>query len=55
MGFEPPVVSDALGRGAVIEERMVLSVEIELDGMRRRDLAVVGPDATEVIGPARDG
>jgi Xaa-Pro aminopeptidase len=55
MGFEPPVVSDALGRGAVIEGAMVLSVEIELDGMRRRDLAVVGPDATEVIGPARDG
>jgi Xaa-Pro dipeptidase len=55
MGFEPPVVSDALGRGVVIEEAMVLSVEIELDGVRRRDLAVVGPDATEVIGPARDG
>ncbi|HEY6698030.1 MAG TPA: aminopeptidase P family N-terminal domain-containing protein [Acidimicrobiales bacterium] len=49
MGFEPPVVSDSLGRGEVIEERMVLSVEIELDGMRRRDLAVVGPKATEVI------
>ncbi|MGH9229211.1 MAG: aminopeptidase P family N-terminal domain-containing protein [Acidimicrobiales bacterium] len=49
MGFEPPVMSDTLGGGAVIEERMVLSVEVELGGMRRRDLALVGPDATEVI------
>ena len=49
MGFEPPVVSETLGRGEVIEEHMVLSVEIELGGIRRRDLAVVGPEATEVI------
>lgn len=54
MGFEPPVVSDTLGRGEVIEEGMVLSVEIELGGMRRRDLAVVGPVATEAIQPAGD-
>ncbi len=49
MGFEPPVVTDTLGSGEVIEERMVLSVEIEVGGVRRRDLAVVGPEATEVL------
>ncbi len=49
MGFEPPLVSDTLGRSDVIEEHMVLSVEIELGGMRRRDLAVVGPETTEVL------
>ena len=49
MGFETPVLSATLGRGEVIEEHMVLSVELELDGMRRRDLAAVGPDATEVL------
>jgi Xaa-Pro dipeptidase len=55
MGFEPPVMSATLGRGQVIEEHMVLSVEIQLEQMRRRDLAVVGPDATEVIRPAGGG
>jgi Xaa-Pro dipeptidase len=49
MGFETPVLSSTLGRGEVIEEHMVLSVELELDGMRRRDLAAVGADATEVL------
>ena len=55
MGFEPPVMSATLGRGQVIEEHMVLSVEIELEQMRRRDVAIVGPDATEVIRPAGGG
>jgi Xaa-Pro dipeptidase len=49
MGFEGPVLSATLGRGEVIEEHMVLSVELELDGTRRRDLAAVGPTATEVL------
>jgi Xaa-Pro aminopeptidase len=49
MGFEIPVMTAALGRGQVIEEHMVLSVGIELDGVRRRDLAVVGAAATEVV------
>jgi hypothetical protein len=49
MGFEPPVVTDALGRAEVIEDRMVLSVEIEVGGVRHRDLAAVGPRATEVL------
>ena len=49
MGFETPVLSATLGRGEVIEEHMVLSVELELDGLRRRDLAAVGADATEVL------
>ncbi len=49
MGFEAPVLSATLGRAEAIEETMVLSVEIELDGLRRRDLAVVGADATEVL------
>jgi hypothetical protein len=49
MGFEGPVLSATVGWGEVIEEDMVLSVELELDGMRRRDLAAVGPNATEVL------
>ena len=49
MGFEAPVVTDALGRSEVIEEHMVLSVELELDGTRRRDLVAVGSDATEAL------
>jgi Xaa-Pro aminopeptidase len=49
MGFEIPVMTAALGRGQVIEEHMVLSVGVELDGVRRRDLAVVGDAATEVV------
>jgi Xaa-Pro dipeptidase len=49
MGFETPVLSATLGRGGAIEEHMVLSVELELDGLRRRDLAAVGADATDVL------
>jgi Xaa-Pro dipeptidase len=49
MGLETPVLSAALGRGEVIEEHMVLSVELELDGMRRRDLAAVGSRTTDVL------
>jgi Xaa-Pro aminopeptidase len=49
MGFETPVMTATLGRGEVIEDHMVLSVGIELDGLRRRDLAVVGAAATEVV------
>jgi Xaa-Pro dipeptidase len=49
MGFEPPVLTDTLGSAEVIEDRMMLSVEVEVGGLRRRDLAVVGPDATEVL------
>ena len=49
MGFETPVLSATRGRGEVIEEHMVLSIELELGGMRRRDVAAVGPDATGVV------
>jgi Xaa-Pro aminopeptidase len=49
MGFETPVLSATLGRGEVIEEHMVLSVRLELDGLRRRDLAAVGSDTTDVL------
>jgi Xaa-Pro aminopeptidase len=49
MGFEIPVMTAALGRGQVIEEHMVVSIGIELDGVRRRDLAFVGVAATEVL------
>jgi Xaa-Pro dipeptidase len=49
MGFETPVLSATLGRGEVIEEHMVLSVELKLDGMCRHDLAVVGSDTTDVL------
>jgi Xaa-Pro dipeptidase len=55
MGFEAPVLSATLGRGEVIEEQMVLSVELELDGMRRRDLAAVGADATELLSAPERG
>src|SRR5918995_3274796 len=34
MGFEAPLITDGLGQGAVIEEGMVLSVEVEVDGRR---------------------
>jgi Xaa-Pro dipeptidase len=49
MGFEPPVVTDSLGAGAELAEGMVLSVEVDVDGVRRRDLAHVRADATEVL------
>jgi Xaa-Pro dipeptidase len=49
MGFESPVLSATLGRGDVIEEHMVLSVELELEGLRRRDFLAVGADATDVL------
>jgi Xaa-Pro dipeptidase len=49
MGFEVPVMTDTLGHADVIEEGMVLSVELELGRRRRRDLAVVGPDASEAL------
>jgi Xaa-Pro aminopeptidase len=49
MGFQTPVMTATLGRGEVIEEHMVLSVGIELDGIRRRDLAVVGSRVTEAV------
>jgi Xaa-Pro dipeptidase len=49
MGFEPPVVTAELGDEVVLEADMVLSVELELNGWRRRDLLLVGPGATEVL------
>jgi Xaa-Pro aminopeptidase len=49
MGFETPVLSARLGWGEVIEEHMVLSVELELHGLRRRDLVAVGSDSTDVL------
>jgi Xaa-Pro aminopeptidase len=49
MGFEPPVVTDTLGRTAVIEEGMVLSVQVEVDGRSRRDLALVAAGATQAL------
>jgi Xaa-Pro dipeptidase len=51
MGFEPPVVTAELGGGVVIEEAMVLSVEVEVDGFTRRDLVIVAGDATETLTP----
>jgi Xaa-Pro dipeptidase len=44
MGFEAPVVTDALGGSAVLAGNMVLSVEAEVAGVRRRDLVLVGTD-----------
>ena len=49
MGFEPPVVTDTVGAAAGIEEGMALSVEVEIDGIGRRDLAVVGAASAEVL------
>jgi hypothetical protein len=43
------VITSSLGEAASLREGMVLSVEAELDGARRRDLVHVGPDATEVF------
>jgi Xaa-Pro dipeptidase len=49
MGFETPVLTETLGGADVIEEGMVVSVEIELEGRRRRDLVVVATGATEAL------
>lgn len=49
MGFEHPVVTQALGDGVVLAAGNVLSVEVDIDGLRRRDLVHVGPDTTEVL------
>jgi Xaa-Pro dipeptidase len=51
MGFERPVVTDALGRTAELSAGMVLSVEVVVDGAAWRDLVLVGPAAPEVLGP----
>jgi Xaa-Pro aminopeptidase len=38
MGFEPPVVTAALGAATILTEGMVLSVAVDVNGARRRDL-----------------
>jgi Xaa-Pro dipeptidase len=52
MGFEPPLVTGTLGGNAVIEQGMALSVEVEVEGVRRRDLVLVAADATERLTPS---
>jgi Xaa-Pro aminopeptidase len=42
VGFEPPVITHTVGADAVIENGMVLSVEVEVDGWHRRDLVHIG-------------
>jgi Xaa-Pro dipeptidase len=49
MGFEAPVVTDALGGSAVLAENMVLSVEVSVGDAARRDLVLVGPDGAETL------
>jgi Xaa-Pro aminopeptidase len=49
MGFEGPVVTDAVGGSAVLAENMVLSVGAEVGGVRRRDLVLVGPGGGEPL------
>ena len=41
MGFEPPVVTDDVGAGAVLAAGMVLSVEVAVGGDHRRDLVLL--------------
>jgi Xaa-Pro dipeptidase len=49
MGFERPVLTESLGLAAILVEGMVLSVEVEVEHAHRRDLVLVGSDATEAI------
>ena len=49
MGYEPPVVTGDLGAGAGLVAGMVVSVEVEVAGDRRRDLAVVTDGDARVL------
>ena len=49
MGFERPVVTASLGDGVVLAAGNVLSVEITVEGIRRRDLAHLGADGTAAL------
>ena len=49
MGFEPPVVTATLGDRVVLAAGNVVSVEVDVDGLRHRDLAHVAPDGTEIL------
>lgn len=49
MGFEPPLITDTLGNGAVIEHDMTLSVEVDAAGVRCRDLVAITADTPEIL------
>ena len=49
MGYEPPVVTGDVGAGAALVAGMVVSVEVEVAGDRRRDLALVTDGDPRVV------
>jgi Xaa-Pro dipeptidase len=49
MGFEHPVVTTSLGGDVTLAEGMALSVEVDLDGVRRRDLVLVGSGSPAIL------
>jgi Xaa-Pro aminopeptidase len=49
MGFEPPVLTAALGTSTELRAGMVLSVAADLAGAHRRDLVHVTPTTPEVL------
>jgi Xaa-Pro dipeptidase len=49
MGFEPPVITEALGAQAVLAEDMVLSVGAEVGGVARRDVVLVTKAGAEPL------
>ena len=49
MGYEPPVVTADLGAAAVLAAGMVLSVEVDVAGDHRRDLALVTDDGARLL------
>lgn len=49
LGLEPPVITPTLGTTAELNQGMVLSIEVEVDGHHRCDLAIVGSDTTDPV------
>jgi Xaa-Pro dipeptidase len=49
MGYEPPVVTSDVGADAALVAGMVLSVEVDVAGDHRRDLALVSADGARPL------
>jgi Xaa-Pro dipeptidase len=51
LGFEPPVVTGSLGEGTTLVDGMVLSVEVQVDSARRRDVVAVAAEPRSFSPP----
>ncbi len=49
MGYEPPVVTADMGAAAVLAAGMVVSVEVDVPGDHRRDVALVTDDGARLL------